>query len=286
MNGRRLTHQDIADALRGRIHGGELRPGAPMPTQSQLVAEFGVERGAVRRALELLHDEGLLTGATRGAPPRVVDPSEREAVADDEPQPTMVALAARMARAFAVPDVRIDSLGLTSETLMLALSEPLRRIHEGRIRPGSVTARILLPASSINLAFPSPVDAQPDDHAVHDRWLAQRNAQGQVLRHSLQALHASHGIDVHISFRALPLTPPVKLYVLNGTEALFGYYKVTRREEEINSTPVEMYDALGTESLLFPFRAGSGPRDAAFVEQAQQWFDALWNTIASDLTLS
>ncbi|BFO22690.1 hypothetical protein SHKM778_90780 [Streptomyces sp. KM77-8] len=39
---------------------------------------------------------------------------------------------------------------------------------------------------------------------VHERWLAQRNAQGQVLRHNLLALRATHGIDVRVTFRALP----------------------------------------------------------------------------------
>ncbi|MGW2558469.1 winged helix-turn-helix domain-containing protein [Streptomyces sp. NPDC001514] len=293
MNGRdteqKLGYQDIADILRGRIRSGELKAGDPMPTQLHLVAEFGAGRGAVRDALKVLQDEGLLTHVTRGAPARVAGHVARPAHDADNPQPTMVALGPRMAEAFSAAHVRIDALSLTAETLMLALGEPLRLIHEGSIRPDTIEARILLPGRDINLAFPTPVETEQavtDDNPVHQRWLTQRNAQGQVLRHNLQELHRSHDIDVKVTFRALPLTPPVKLYVLNGSEALFAYYEVTKREEEIDERPVEMYDAFGMQSLLFPFDAANGPRDAAFVGQSQMWFDALWNTIASNLTLS
>jgi hypothetical protein len=91
---------------------------------------------------------------------------------------------------------------------------------------------------------------------------------------------------VNVTFRALPFTPPAKLYLLNGAEALFGYYMVTRREELTDNGTLEMYDAVGSESLLFSFEKRAGHRDAAFVEQSQKWFDALWETITTDLTLS
>ncbi|MGW1880263.1 hypothetical protein [Streptomyces sp. NPDC001975] len=103
----------------------------------------------------------------------------------DEPQPTTVGLPPRLAEAFAAPEVRVDVACLTAETLMLALGEPVRLIHEGRIFPRSIEVRILLPSREINLAFPisakSPGDASvkvPNDDLIHRRWLEQRNAQG------------------------------------------------------------------------------------------------------------
>ncbi len=296
LNGRKRSSQDVANALRARIDAGELRAGDRMPTQAELADEFHVERGTIRQALRILQDAGLLTDVARGAPARIADRAAGHvAHAGEEPQPTMVALAPRIATAFAVPDVRIDVISLTAESLMLALGEPLRLIHAGRIRPDRVHVRVLLPSRDIDLAFPAAVagpaggsadDNAAHDHAVHERWLLQRNSQGQVLRHNLLALRGTHGIDVTVSFKALPFTPPVKLYVLNGSEALFAYYRVTRREEEIGDEPVELYDALGTQSLLFSFERRAGAQDHAFVEESQKWFDALWNTIASDLTLS
>ncbi|MFJ8946547.1 winged helix-turn-helix domain-containing protein [Streptomyces sp. NPDC102395] len=279
---RRLSPQEIADVLRERIRVGDLKAGDRLPTQAELAHEFDVERGAVRQALRALQDDGLLTDVSKGSPPRIAEPP---APAREEPQPTMVALAPRLTEAFSAPHVRIDAACLTSESLIPALGEPLRLIHGGSIRPERIDVRILLPSRDIDLAFPVPVDGRSDDDPVHHRWLAMRNAQGHVLRHNLLTLR-THGVDVNVTFRALPFTPPVKLYLLNGSEALMAYYMVERREEPTEDGTLDMYDVLGTESLLFSFEKAAGRRDAAFVEESQKWFDALWETITSDLTLS
>lgn len=280
--GRRLTPQQIADTLRERIRVGDLRTGERLPTQAELAEEFGVERGAVRQALRSLQADGLLSDVSKGSPPRIAEPVPSL----DEPQPTMVGLGPRLAEAFAVPHVTVDAVCLTAETLMLAMSEPLREIHAGRLRPQTIDVRILLPSRDIDLAFPVPVNGRGDDDPVHQRWLTMRNAQGQVLQYNLNALRSTHDIDVRVTFRALPFTPPVKLYLLGGTEALFAYYMVTRREEATDGGKLDMYDALGSQSLLFSFEKRRGQRDEAFVAQSQKWFDALWETITRDLTLS
>ncbi|MYZ08712.1 GntR family transcriptional regulator, partial [Streptomyces sp. SID2999] len=200
------------------------------------------------------------------------------------PQPTMAGLAPRVAAAFAVPHVRVDALCLTSVSLTLAIGEPLRQIHAGGLKPAKIDVRLLLPSRDIALAFPAPVDAADTD-LLHRRWLAQRNAQGQVLRHNLMALRTTHGIDVRVRFRALPFTPPVKLYLLNGSEALFAYYTLARRERDIGPEHLALYDAEGTRSMLFAFARGAGERDTEFVSQSRLWFDALWETISSELVL-
>lgn len=274
--------------LRTRIRSGVLRPGQRMPTQAKLADEFGVERGAVRQALRILQSEHLLTNVSKGAPATVApDPGPvRLAVGPEAPpQPTMVALASRIEAAFAAPEVEIDALCLTSVSLNLALGEPLRLIHAGRLEPAKIDVRVLLPSRNIDLAFPTALDASAED-AVHNRWLAQRNAQGQVLRHNLLALRATHGIDVRVTLRALPFTPPVKLYLLNGVEALFAYYTLERHEREIGHEHLQTYDAEGTRSMLFAFEQGAGLRDTAFVDQSTRWFDALWETISSELQLT
>ncbi|GJF23556.1 GntR family transcriptional regulator [Streptomyces sp. HO565] len=282
MNGsRRLSAQEIADILRERIRGGDLKAGDRLPTQAELADEFKVERGTVRQALRALQEDGLLTNVSKGSPPRIAEPP----AARGEPQPTMVALGPRLSEAFSVPHVRVDVVCHTSETLMLALSEPLRLIHEGRIRPESIDFRVLMPSRDIELAFPVLVEDEEDD-PVHQRWLQMRNAQARVLQHNLYAVRSTHRVDVRIAFRALPFTPPLKLYLLNGEEALLGYYMLTRREEEYESRTLEMYDALGSQSLLFSFLTRTGQRDAVFVKESQKWFDALWETITTDMTLS
>ncbi|MER6273234.1 GntR family transcriptional regulator [Streptomyces sp900105755] len=275
------TPQEIADTLRQRIRSGDLKAGDRLPTQAELAEAFGVERGTVRQAVRALQDDGYLVDVGKGSPPRI---AEQRPVALDEPQPTMVGLGPRMTEAFAAAHVRIDAACLTAQSLLPALAEPLRLIHEGRIRPDRIDVRVLLPSRDIPLAFPTAVDG--DDDTVHNRWLGMRNAQGQVLQYNLQGLRSTHKIDVNVTFRALPFTPPIKLYLLNEAEALFAYYTVTRREEQTEDGLLDMYDAVGSESLLFSFEKRTGQRDAAFVEQSQKWFNALWETITTDLTLS
>ncbi|MER6968875.1 GntR family transcriptional regulator, partial [Streptomyces halstedii] len=150
---RRLSPQQIADTLRERIRTGELKAGDRLPTQAELADEFGVERGTVRQALGLLQTDGLLSNVSKGSPPRIADVAPTR----DGPQPTMVGLAPRLTEAFSVPHVRIDAACLTAETLMMAISEPVRQIHDGRLRPQSIDVRILLPSRDITLAFPVPV---------------------------------------------------------------------------------------------------------------------------------
>ncbi|MFE1288769.1 GntR family transcriptional regulator [Streptomyces sp. NPDC058751] len=280
---RRLSPQEIADVLRERIRTGELKAGDRLPTQAELAEEFGVERGAVRLALRELQEDGLLSNVSKGSPPRIAEAAPTR----NGPQPTMVGLAPRITEAFSAPHVRIDAVCLTAETLGVALGEPVRRIHDGRIAPERIDVRILLPSREINLAFPVSVDNHDDEDPAHKRWLRQRNTQGYVLRHNLQSLRSSHGIDVHVTFRALPFTPPVKLYLLNEAEALMAYYTITRREETSSEgKKLDMYDALGSASLLFSFEKRAGGRDAAFVDESQKWFDALWETITTDLKLT
>ncbi|MDX2544867.1 winged helix-turn-helix domain-containing protein [Streptomyces sp. WI04-05B] len=288
------SHRDVANALRTRIRTGELRPGQRMPTQARLAQEFGVERGAVREALRILHTERLLTNVSKGSPATVAStPGPVPTGPGALPLPTTVALAPRIAAAFAVPHVQIDALCLTSVSLTLAIGEPLRQIHAGGLNPARIDVRVLLPSRDIDLAFPAPVELADGSPAgasatgrLQRRWLTHRNAQGQVLRHNLLALRGTHGIDVRVSFRALPFTPPVKLYLLNGAEALFAYYTLKRREAEIDHEQVEMYDAEGVRSMLFAFERGTGLRDTTFVEQSRLWFNALWETISSELVLT
>ncbi|MFD5039190.1 winged helix-turn-helix domain-containing protein [Streptomyces sp. NPDC058377] len=278
------SSEEIAQVLRSRIRKGVLRPGEPMPTQAVLADEFRVERGAIRQALKHLQEDGLLTAVTRGAPARVAAvPGVLPGAVG--PLQTSAALGPRVLEAFGVPDVRIDALCLTAESLALAIAEPVQRIRSGLLAPRSVRVRILLPARDLDLAFPRSVTGEGDGDRVHERWLRLRDVQSGSLRHYLRALRSTHDLDVEVSLREIPFTPPMKLYLLNGDEALFAYYTVTQRSESIDNSQVEMFDVLGSHSTLFSFARASGQvRDKAFVEQSQRWFDSLWSTIATDLT--
>ena len=50
----------LAAALRARVIAGEWPPGSALPAEQTLAAEHGVALGTLRRALELLADQGLI----------------------------------------------------------------------------------------------------------------------------------------------------------------------------------------------------------------------------------
>ncbi|WP_258130089.1 FadR/GntR family transcriptional regulator [Achromobacter anxifer] len=52
--------QGLVDSITERIRGGEIRPGDKLPTESEIMREFGVSRTVVREALSRLQASGLV----------------------------------------------------------------------------------------------------------------------------------------------------------------------------------------------------------------------------------
>ncbi len=57
---REIRYRSIADDLRSRVAAGEFAAGRLLPSESELSASYAASRITVRKALELLRDEGLL----------------------------------------------------------------------------------------------------------------------------------------------------------------------------------------------------------------------------------
>ncbi|WP_037669491.1 GntR family transcriptional regulator [Streptomyces griseus] len=64
---RRSLHERIAADLRDEIMGGELPPGASLPSTAQLKARFDASNATVQKALHLLKEEGLAVGRAGAA---------------------------------------------------------------------------------------------------------------------------------------------------------------------------------------------------------------------------
>ena len=57
----RPLYQQVRDAVAGRIAAGQWKPGAALPNEGDLAREFSVSPGTMRKALDLLESERLLT---------------------------------------------------------------------------------------------------------------------------------------------------------------------------------------------------------------------------------
>ncbi|MGW2185779.1 GntR family transcriptional regulator [Streptomyces sp. NPDC001719] len=53
-------YQQVAAEIRNAITAGEIPPGAPVPTETQLMDRYGVSRPTVRNAIAALRSEGLI----------------------------------------------------------------------------------------------------------------------------------------------------------------------------------------------------------------------------------
>jgi GntR family transcriptional repressor for pyruvate dehydrogenase complex len=72
--GRRKRAHEVADQLENAITSGEFSEGSQLPSEKELMARFGVGRPAVREALFILQQQGLVDIAS-GARARVTKPS-------------------------------------------------------------------------------------------------------------------------------------------------------------------------------------------------------------------
>lgn len=71
---RRKLYQEVLDRLLERIRGGEIPPGAQLPSERELMEVYGVGRPAVREALQALERSGIVE-ITHGERARVVVPT-------------------------------------------------------------------------------------------------------------------------------------------------------------------------------------------------------------------
>ncbi len=271
----------VATALRERIDSGELPPGTRIPTQKDLADEFSVNRTAVRQALQELKQHGLLAESGRGAPPTVAQPGASQAA----PKPAGTELAERLYDAFRAEDVTIDTYSLTTETLNNALARPHRSIVDGTLRPRSITVRVIIPHPEAYLALPRLVD-DPDDRRPLDRLHEIQRTWATALRMSLNTFRDRYDVpEVSCEIKTVAATPLQKLYILNGTEALMGYYRVVSDQVTYRGEELQIFDVLGFDTSLFRFSGAKGndKQDVALVQDAQAWFDSLWSTIATRL---
>ena len=73
-----------------------------------------------------------------------------------------------------------------------------------------------------------------------------------------------------------------KLYLINNAETFFGFYPIQEWSIDLDGEKAEMYDLMGKDATLFHTQATNSPNDSdsQYVEQARQWFESVWATVA------
>ncbi|WP_329120594.1 hypothetical protein [Streptomyces sp. NBC_01465] len=187
-----------------------------------------------------------------------------------------------MHTAFEADAVVLDVLSLTSETLDMHLGAQAKRIAGGEISPRSIRLRLMVPdVTGMRLAFPRAV-GDSDDDRPRKRHRDMVLSHARSLRELLSDLQRRGLVDeVGAEIRTVPLTPTLKLYLLNGEQLLEGYYTLG----EWTPAPAEgaggaIVDSIGLGAELFPYSR----RDQAFkVEAAQRFFDSYWEQLGRDM---
>ena len=77
---RRKLYQEVLERLMARIHSGEFLPGSQLPSERELMEQYGVGRPAVREALQAMERSGFVEIA-HGERARVVDPTAERLIA-------------------------------------------------------------------------------------------------------------------------------------------------------------------------------------------------------------
>lgn len=273
----RPPFQQVTSVLRAAILTRRYQPGERLPSVAELASHFDVARMTVQKALGLLRDEGLIV-SRQGKGSFVRQRTEKA-----------VGLRPHVEQVFATGDVRIDFAGFSGETLFGVIQEPLDKIRAGRLGATSVTVRVLVPDLGQPIGLPSLVPDGADSPGVRERMarIVQRSAQAIVETVTeLAALGLIESGSAEV--RTVHMAPLFKLFILNSEEAFFGFYPVVKHAVVVAGQPTEIFDPMGKDATLFHFAKSEDEDaiDSRYVEQAQMWFDTVWDSVAHEYDLS
>lgn len=181
----------------------------------------------------------------------------------------------------------IDFAGFSSETLHGALQEPLDKIRTGRLTPSSIRIRILVPDMAVPQAAPVRREDCADDPRLRARMHDIMVGYTRSITDSISELeHLGLVQEGNASVRVHSGTQFFKLYVVNKEDAFFGYYPIRPNKVVAQGEAIEIYDLVGKDTILFhhSLNDGDSSSGAQQVEQAQMWFDSVWETIGREVT--
>ncbi|HET9656246.1 MAG TPA: GntR family transcriptional regulator, partial [Kineosporiaceae bacterium] len=245
------------------------------PSGPELATRYGVSRQTIQQALKPLRDEGLIV-SQQGRGTYVRSRAERP-----------VELRPHLERAFSAPDVFIDFSGFSGETLSGALQEPLDKIRGGTLAPRSISVRILIPDTERPWSIPCLTETLQDSPEFRRRMARIADRSVGQLAHSIEELSALQLVpETSVMVRSMPSVPLFKVYIINKAEIFFGLYPITEHKLKLGDDMQTVWDLTGKDASLFhQANEGANSTGALYVEQYQNWFNSMWESVARELSL-
>ncbi|MGW2558466.1 winged helix-turn-helix domain-containing protein [Streptomyces sp. NPDC001514] len=272
----------VAGALRTAMTDGTYAKGVRLPAQRDLATQFGVSRDTIQRVLKDLADEGWIE--SRQGSGSVVRKTQQvhSPVGNGAHLGRRITLGPLVAAAFTAPEVTLDVFTLTSESLDAHIRLQAERVINEEIKPRRIALRLLLPAETSRLGYPRSRQRHEDPRPRE--WLNETSRRRtESLRSALETLSDGYVPEVSVEIRHAPLTPNTKLYLLNGVEALHGFYELIERRATLAGDREEtVLDVVGLGATLFHFVKDEDPESqgSLFVDAAQAWFNSQWELLA------
>lgn len=272
-NDGRPPFQQVVSVIKAAIATREFEPGDKLPSIAELGRHFEVAPMTIQKAVGVLRDEGLIV-SRQGKGLFVRLRTERA-----------VGLRPHMERAFEKGDVRIDFSGFSAETLYGVIQEPLDKIRAGQLGANSVHIRILVPDLALPIGLPSLAPDGSDSELVRGRMSRIVARSTQAIVDTVAELAALGIIESgSAEVRTVHMAPLFKLFIINDSEAFFGFYPVVKHSVALKGEPAEIFDPMGKDATLFHFALGDDEQsvDSQYVAQAENWFSSVWDSVARE----
>lgn len=264
----RTVSQQIANALRAAILQGHLRAGDQLPSQNELVGRYGVARETIKGALRVLDREQLIIS-------RQGSGSFVRSRLSTTPDVTEF-----LKGAYDRPHVRIDYAGWRGETLSNTFPATIGALREaGGVK--TLRIRLLLTDPRVTAGLPLPIDSEVEPSRVQPALIKLTDRAIAKIGRTVKEI-VTNGLahEAEASVRVHRLGPIVKVYTINAERSLIGFYPVTEHSMNIDGQDLPLHHPSGWDATTLD--VGGHPQLASFANQAQAWFESIWNTIGRD----
>ncbi|WP_020140178.1 winged helix-turn-helix domain-containing protein [Streptomyces sp. 351MFTsu5.1] len=278
------TFQRVRGELLGRLTDGTYALGSRLPSQRELADEFGVSRDTVQNVMRDLIGEGWLS-SRQGSGTRVI--KGQSSISSSSGR--KVTLSQLVDEAFSKSEVTLDVFTLSSESLAAQIRRQdeqlrLRKREKGSLELQSITLRMLLPRADLKKrTYPKAVNPE-DDAAVWERHLVTMRSSTTSIKQKLNDLRAEGLVpSVDVQIRYVDFTPQYKVYLVDGSAALWAPYVPVRRSVylEAQDKDVEAIDVLGVGAPLAYDVKDDNPQSPASekVDNLRKWFEGNWGLL-------